>query len=327
MKKLKLLLIGTGHDHAGDVARTLQKRDDVDLLGCVPYADDGENPTPSKGCERLPRFSLAQALELPELDAVCVETQDRHLTRAARTFTERGIPVHMDKPGGQDGEEFERLFDLAKEKNVPLHLGYMYRYNPGVQKALEMTRAGKLGKLLYMEAEMSCLHGAEKRKWLADYRGGMMNFLGCHLIDLVLTFLGEPEKVHAFNRASSPDVGEDVGTALLEYPTGVSIVRTTAVETAGGTHRHVLIVGEKGSLLLSPTEYGKNGQLCTDLYYSVNTGEFPGEVKLETPLFDRYNAMMDEFLRIVRGEIENPRSYEHEKLLHRVLLAACGSES
>jgi hypothetical protein len=38
----------------------------------------------------------------------------------------------------------------------------------------------------------------------------------------------------------------------------------------------------------------------------------------------RYDAMMIGFAKIVRGECENPWSYEYELRLYRILLAACG---
>jgi hypothetical protein len=36
--------------------------------------------------------------------------------------------------------------------------------------------------------------------------------------------------------------------------------------------------------------------------------------------------MFNEFASIVRGEIENPYSYEYEKKMHDILLKACGEK-
>jgi hypothetical protein len=39
---------------------------------------------------------------------------------------------------------------------------------------------------------------------------------------------------------------------------------------------------------------------------------------------DRYDAMITAFAEMVRGERENPWSYEYELQLYHIVLAACG---
>ena len=40
--------------------------------------------------------------------------------------------------------------------------------------------------------------------------------------------------------------------------------------------------------------------------------------------FDRYETMLLSFAEMVRGEKQNPYTYEYEKLLHHTVLLACG---
>ena len=68
-----------------------------------------------------------------------------------------------------------------------------------------MVKSGELGKIYYVEAQMNCIHNDEKRAWLKDYKGGMMNFLGCHLVDFILQVQGEPDKIIPYNSASERD--------------------------------------------------------------------------------------------------------------------------
>ena len=49
---------------------------------------------------------------------------------------------------------------------------------------------------------MSKVVGDAERKNLAQYPGGIMFELGCHVIDLVVGVLGKPDKIHAFPRHS-----------------------------------------------------------------------------------------------------------------------------
>jgi predicted dehydrogenase len=74
----------------------------------------------------------------------------------------------MDKPASGTLEEYKAVLDTAKEKNLVVQLGYMYRYNPAVQKCMELIREGKLGEIYSINAEMSTFHSPAYKKWLQN---------------------------------------------------------------------------------------------------------------------------------------------------------------
>lgn len=149
----------------------------------------------------------------------------------------------MDKPGSESDEDFDGLIDLVKGKNLVFHMGYMYRYNPAVVKLKEDIKSGKLGEVYSVEAQMNCIHSVEKRKWLGNYPGGMLYFLGCHLIDLVYGICGMPQEVIPLSQPIGTDGvdADDFGMAVFKYKNGVSFVKSTAVEI-GGFERRQLVV-------------------------------------------------------------------------------------
>ena len=75
----------------------------------------------------------------------------------------------MEKPGSQNLSEFEELIKILKEKNLVFSTGYMYRFNPKVKDALARVKAGKLGKIYSVEAQMSCKHTIPVREWLKNF--------------------------------------------------------------------------------------------------------------------------------------------------------------
>lgn len=322
MKKLRVVQIGTGHDHAPSPIDSMKRRDDVELLGFVRVEDE------KRTFDGVPELKYEDVLQRDDIDAVFIETEDKYLTKYAQAFVDKGIPVQMDKPGGQDKESFDRLFDSAKEKHVPLHLGYMYRYNPAIKELFRKVESGELGKIRYVEAQMNCWHGLEKRKWLRDYTGGMMNYLGCHLIDLVFRLQGKPDRIVPFNAATDKNSGEDISFAVFLYDGKPSFIKSTAVEAGGFMRRQIVVCGEKGTVELNPTEYYEDGVMKTDEYFAQSDAAWGYRAQkrvFSTP--DRYDDMFDEFLKIVRGETENPYSYEYEKQLHDLVLTACGIEN
>ncbi len=221
MKKLKVIQIGGEHDHAVTVFASLRRQEDLfDVLGYVIPEDDltcqfeGDRKyfagsDTDGGAKKhfldMPRYTLEEALKLPGLEGAVIETGEKKLTKYARIAAEHGLHVHMDKLGSEDGEEFQDLIRYLKVHGNVFSLGYMYRFNPAVRELFAMKERGELGQILYVQAQMNCLHRPEKRDWLRMYKGGMMFFLGCHLIDLILQLQGEPEEVIPCNMCTGLD--------------------------------------------------------------------------------------------------------------------------
>lgn len=339
MKKIKIAQIGAGHDHAGAAMTTLKMQKDIyDVVGYTIVPEDSGNlPRLSYDAnvatyQDLKRFTLEEILNMPDLDAVCIETEDRALTKYARMAAEKGLHIHMDKPGGIDGDEYERLIDTVQEKKLVFHTGYMYRYNPAVLQLKQEIADGKLGEVYAVEAQMNCIHEVDKRTWLGNYPGGMLYYLGCHLIDLVYDICGMPEEVIPLSTSIGTDgvTADDFGMAVFKYKNGVSFVKSTAVEIGGFERRQLVVCGTKGTVELKPFEW-----LC---------GEVPGVFSAQTtgvrevydanwhkkgdshvsPVHGRYDAMFRAFASYVNGEKQNPFDYEYERNLHRLILQACG---
>jgi predicted dehydrogenase len=331
MARIKAVQIGVGHDHAYAVVQTLTQRNDIfDYVGYVVVDGEEEVYQQRKDLyKNVKRLTLEEAFAIDGLQAAFIETEDYNLTKYALLAAQRGLALQMDKPGGQDHAEFEQLVDYCQEKGIIFHTGYMYRYNPAVQYVLSKVHAGEFGKVYYVEVEMSSLQTKEKREWLKAYKGGMMNFLGCHLIDLLLQIQGVPQKMIPFNRSSGQDgvTAEDCAFAVFEYENGVSFIKTTAIESGGFMRRQLLICCEKATIELNPMEVFVGNKMATDVYITdadnARRWSYRGDKQTFGP-FDRYENMYVEFADILLGKKENPYSYEYEKLLHKTLMQACG---
>ena len=326
MKKINVVLVGVGHDHAHDAFLYITSSDSFDLLGIVLDENDNGNYLKWKeDYDKYKHYTVDEVLLNNNVDAVVVESGDTTLTKYATIFASKGLPVHMDKPGSQDKESFDKLIDICRENNAPLHLGYMYRYNPSIKKALEICRSGLVGEIYSVEAHMSINLSKEKRVWLNNFEGGMMNYLGCHLVDLVVSLLGKPDEVTPYLSKSSNDVGIDMALAVFKYKDKYSHINTSGIEFDGFSRRHITICAEKMTIDISPTEIIKDGELHSVSIYKapvVVEGVPIGEVTYGPT--HRYKSMFEEFASIVRKEKDNPYTLEHEQLVHDILLKACG---
>ena len=334
MNKIRIAQIGMSEtSHAEPVFRTLMSRPDVfEIVGC---ADVDRHAKEIAACYRqYPIMTVDELLSLPRLDAVAVECDETLQTHYALEVARRGLPMHLEKPGSESDADFDALIDIAQEKNLLIHTGYMYRYNPCLQRAMDIVREGKLGKVYSIEAQMDCIHVPAMRDWFSTFRGGVMYYLGCHLVDLILQIQGEPLKVTPLNRPVEPDrhPGNDFGMALFEYPDGVSFAKTCAVEPGGYMRRQLVICGTRGTIELKPFEAPAKGpfMLTTGMnewYLPKGADSLPwGDAGLHavSAPFNRYEAMLLSFAQMVRGEKMNPWSLDYERRLHKYVLKACG---
>ena len=332
MKKIRIIQIGVGHDHAHDTILSLKRLSDVyEIAGFAVCEDeDGEYERKRKYFADLPKYTPEEILALPDIDAAAIETDDTLLTKYTRLAAERGLHIHMDKPGSACTEDFERMLSVMKKNRLVFQSGYMYRYNPTISDKLRRAKDGEYGRIYAVEAYMDCEHKAKKREWLKSFPGGMLYFLGCHLIDLTISILGLPDEIIPLSAATGIEGVEscDFGMAVLKYGGVPSLIKTSATEPGGFLRRRLLIHGENATLEISPLEkYTDYDPLL--LFSEWREAKKESRWSEEIPFHksepcNRYDNMMSAFASYVRGIEKCPYSYEYEATLHRVILAAAG---
>ena len=333
MRKIRIAQIGTSQNsHGNDIFNCLKRHTDLfEIVGyALPEGERGKFPNLMFAFEGFREMTVEEIVCDPTIDAVAVETEEIYLTKYAQTVAEHGKHLHMEKPGGTDLSAFERLIDTVKGNGTVFHTGYMYRYNPLVIDLLEQIRRGELGEIISVEAQMNCIHPESVRQWLKTFPSGMMFFLGCHLIDLILQIQGIPQSVIPLNCSSGlgDGLGEDFGMVAFEYKNGVSFAKTAAVEIGGFARRQLVVTGSRKTVEIKPLE--RYSTVNKDLMYSEKTEYTDGTwtdngVDSRSHEYNRYDLMIESFARMVRGEIGNPYTYDYELTLYKTVLRACGA--
>lgn len=327
MKKIKIAQVGIGHDHAFDTYKTIIKLSDYfEFVGFCVCEGEEERPTLER-YDISKKMTLEEILNYPGLEAVAVECDDWNLSKYTIMCAEKGLHIHMDKPGGEDSDEFEKMLSIIKKNETVFQTGYMYRYNPVIISTFEKAKNGYYGDVYAVEAHMDCEHIAEKRDWLGRFKGGMMNYLGCHLLDVIVNIMGVPEEIIPMNMPTNIEgvTANDYGFAVLKYKNGISFAKTSAAEPGGYLRRQIVVCGSKGTCEIKPIEAFHDGKICTDFTETVSGRPWYEKQELQSVGgFDRYEKMMEDFAKYIRGEEVNPYTIEYEARLHRILLAACG---
>lgn len=332
MRRIKIAQIGMVHDHAEGKMNCVRKF--PEFFEVVGIAEENKANVRKFGdldCYRdLPIMSVVELLGIPGLDAVMIETKELSLVQVAHRCIEKGIHVHIDKPAGGNIEDFKRLLSVAKKKNLTVQLAYMYRYNPAVQYCLDAVKSGKLGDIFRVQAIMNTYHHTEKREWMRPFPGGIMFYLGCHMVDLISLMMGIPEKITPYCKSTGFDGVDtvDTGFAVFEYKNGIATAEALSHDINGYGRRSLLVCGSKGTIEIRPLEGEYNGdpKLVLTLKEMTKGREYT-DCKCFVPMppiTGRYDAMMLDFAQMVSEGKKNPFTYEYELLVQKMVLVACG---
>ncbi len=330
MRKVKIAQIGINrYSHSIEVINSIARQPEIFELVGVVFPENEKETMPHKyeKVQQFPELTLEEVLNDPAIEAVAIETDEIHLTKYALMAAKAGKHIHMEKPGGREVSQFETLISAVKKSGKVFHTGYMYRYNPYIIDLLERIKRGELGEIISVEAQMNCIHPDALRQWLKELPGGMMFYLGCHLVDLILLLQGQPKKIIPLNKCTGVNTdAEDLGMAVFEYENGISFAKSSALEIGGYARRQLVVTGTKATVELKPLEMfiPDVGHYTEKTEYTERAWNDQGK-RFKTPVFNRYDGMMAGFASYVRGEKENPYTPDYELEVYRTVLKACGA--
>jgi len=329
MKRIRIAQIGTSkYSHGSDIFRTLCAHEELfDIAGyAMPEGEREKFPAHMPTFEGHREMTVDEIMNDTSIEAVVIETEEIYLFKYALMAAEHKKHIHMEKPGGLNEAEFEKIIETVSKNSTVFHTGYMYRYNPCIKEIIGRIKAGEIGDIISVEAHMSGWRDEAQTKWLKTFPGGMMFYLGCHLIDLVYAIQGMPEKVLPFNRSTGvyDTDAKDFSMAVFEYKNGASFVKTTQAERGGFLRRQLVITGTKGKFEIRPLEISVKYPIQYTEYTECMSTDWndPG-VHKRSEVYHRYDDMMVSFGRMVLGEIENPYTYAYELELYKLLTLAC----
>ena len=233
-----------------------------------------------------------------------------------------GKHIHIDKPAGESLPRFQKILYEAKQKKLMVQMGYMYRYNPAVVLLRQFLAQGWLGDVFEVHAVMSKVVDPPARRALAEYKGGMMFELGCHLIDLVVGVLGKPAQVFGMNQhAAKVDDGLlDNSMAVFSYPAAIASVKTAAMEVDGGERRHLVVCGTGGTFHIQPLD----NPTAKITLAQERPGYKKGSQEIKFPKYARYGDDAADMARVIRGEKADSFGPAHDLAVQETILKACG---
>lgn len=319
---IKVGQIGTTHSHAAGKWETIKKFPELfQLVGISEPDHDRQKQVKKRPGPYRDANWISEAEIFDKASLVVVETDVPDLVSTALRAIQAGKHIHLDKPGGTNLADFAGLLKEAERRQLVVQMGYMFRYNPAFVFMFKAVREGWLGTIREINGAIGKQANAEMRRELAAYPGGGMFELGCHLVDSVVTTLGAPDRIHAFNRYSRDDGFADNQMAVFEYADATATIRCNHVDPFGGPRRQFSVVGDAGSIEIRPLEPPN-----LTLMINRDHGQYKkGVHRVEFPRGGRYDGDFRDLAAVLSGQKEFAWDYAHDLAVQRAVLEASGT--
>lgn len=220
-RPLNLALIGCGRISAAHLAAAAALPDIVRIAAVVDR--DPALAARTAAPFGAPAFaSLAEALALPELDAVLIATPNHLHAAQAMAALRAGKHVLVEKPAAETGAEAAALAREAEARGLVFAAGHTFRHTEAVRQVVD--RLPGLGRLLSLEVSCCVRWDGPQAPWWAERKaeeGLILSLFAPHSLDFVQLVMGadEPVRVHAeAARWQGGWQGEDEAMILLAYP-------------------------------------------------------------------------------------------------------------
>jgi predicted dehydrogenase len=263
-KLLRIGILGCGPIAQAAHLESVQKARNTDLYA-VCDADQGL-------ADRFGRFYDAQRiyndydemLADPQLDAVVIAISDAFHVPAAIRALDAGKPVFCEKPIATNVADVLALETAVRDSGLPLQIGHMLRFDPGIQATHDFIR-DEMGELLALKAwycdsthrytatdalQPLMRSGSRAVRPAGDQKADKLRYNmlahGSHLVDLARYLAGPITAVHA---RLSQKFGAMSWFVETEFANGTLGHLDLTLQVRMDWHEGFQIYGEHGSAL------------------------------------------------------------------------------
>jgi len=234
----RVAMIGVDYPHASAWRESIGLMDNVELVAMANGPFDGQGSSGSaapvigaKGTKEkpVPTFdSIDELMAETEFDGAMVMLSNAAKPDVCVRLAEAKKHVFAEKPVARNATEMQRIVDAVKANGVAFSTGYTWRFHPIMTKVRDHIQNGDFGRVYAMQVRMLTSsiedRGPDHFLFSAEHSGsGMVGWLGCHPLDLMLFFIDRKVKsvTAKVGHIGEPKAEvEDGGTAVLEFEDG-----------------------------------------------------------------------------------------------------------
>lgn len=211
---------------------------------------------------------------------ICLPTKDAAI--ATKLSIKSGLDIFCEKPPATNLKELLEIKKLLNNyKNLKLVYGFNHRYHESVIEAQKIIKSKKYGKIInfrgvYGKSTIVGFDGGW-RSSKSESGGGILIDQGIHMLDLILNFSGDFNKIYSFisNKFWKYDVEDNAYILMKNKKNHVAMIHSSATEWR---HKFRLEIGldkaliELRGILSSTKSYGEEELIITPKSEYTKTG-------------------------------------------------------
>jgi len=268
----------------------------------------------------------------PRVDAVYIATPANLHLKQIKMAAEAGKHVLCEKPLTISLKDAKEAVKVCRKNKVILQEGYMMKFHGAHQEIAKLIKKKKIGKIVYMRAQLSCWYPPIKGAWRQNPRmggGGALIDMATHNFDLLEMFAGPVKRIVAMTGNVVHNYkSEDSATTLLEFECGAHATVDTFFNIPDEASRTRLeIYGSRGAILTEGT-IGQSVGGKVEGIFSLGAGGYDAAQnkdvarkfeKIPFPKINPYTAECEYFANCVLKKRE-PAINGPESALHTIKL-------
>ncbi len=129
------------------------------------------------------------------------------------------IGILIQKPMGENLKEARQILDICHEKRLAAGINFQLRHAPNVVEARKMINAGRIGEVYDIEVRITVFTPWNNWKFLFDIPRVEIVYHSIHYIDLIRSFMGDPDSVYAktIKHPKMPELASTKSSIILDY--------------------------------------------------------------------------------------------------------------
>ncbi|WP_186766607.1 Gfo/Idh/MocA family protein [Puniceibacterium confluentis] len=297
------------------IATRLHRHPWIKVAGIIEPATANHAGIADMGLTAWTDFDAPLALD--EVDAIVLTTPNPLHEEQIAKVAAAGKHVFCEKPLGLTADSARRSVKACEEAGVQLGIGHERRFEPAMLALREALDSGALGTVMHAEAAFSHdklinvpANDWRTRKEVSPAAG--MTAMGIHLSDLLISFFGPIETLHAFtaDRSLGWETG-DVVTVQMKFEAGMTATFSAVLHTPHFIRMHVFGTDKWVEVLNDShpdTPDGIVRVLTAETSKPVNQTDYNWE--------DAVTANLEAFAKAAKGQARYP--FTTEEMVHNI---------
>ena len=129
------------------------------------------------------------------------------------------IGILIQKPMGENLKQARQVLDICREKRLTAGINFQLRHSPNVVEARKMIDAGRIGDVYDIAVRVTVFTPWNNWKFLFDIPRVEIVYHSIHYIDLIRSFMGEPDSVYAktIKHPKMPELASTKSSIIFDY--------------------------------------------------------------------------------------------------------------